>query len=143
MKKNIIVFSFLFCVFNSNAQSSDTLIVTITKSQFAKDTSYVNGHNLFTLLQITNVNKLKSFDVIILNDNNDQLGSSVNYQTKVTSRGYMYVENTIKQKCSVLNNTIEFVNNVNQSNYLIISKIKVNYIDINNLQRSSIYSIIK
>lgn len=142
MKKIIIVF-IIFCCFNFKAQNNDTLVISIINSHFAIDTSYIHGHHLFTKLQITNVNKMKSFDAILLNNNNEQVGIVTNYILKQTASGFMYVENNLSKKYSIINGTIEIQNIVIQSNYVNASKIKLNYFDINNLQRTVIGSILK
>lgn len=145
MKKITLIFIWSICFFNIRAQNgaNDSLFMSITSSTFGVDTSYVNGHKLFTGLQLTNSPKLKSFEVVLLNTNDNQIGLTITYQLKQTSRGGLFVENNLQNKSSILNNTLDFVIILNENNYLASSKIKINYVDINNVQKSMSYTILK
>lgn len=143
MKNYIIFILITFFAIKTKAQTNDSLKIIIISSQFATDTSYVNGHHLFTHLQLVNANNLKTFAVTLLNESNASIGKAIIYELKTFEGTFLYVQNNLSEKYSVLNNTIEFNNTLSQANFLTVNKIKINYVDINNLQHSVISAITK
>ena len=124
----------LLCSF-AGAQSSDgSLSMQVLSPVLRQDTGKANKNNrtLNFTLNVKAVNDLRSFKVLLVDQDNKTIVDLGEYEAKRHENGFYYVENRSKEKMTVLNNDIYFSKLIKAEDLPKIKTLSLSYQSLSN-----------